>query len=52
MKSISEGSTEIQKQFELLEVRVVGTLSYGECTVIFSTTYNDRKPKAWKRKHN
>ena len=52
MKSISEGSTEIQKQFELLEVRVIGTLSYGECTVIFSTTYNDRTPKAWKRKHN
>ena len=33
-ESISEGSTRIQKQFELLEVRVIRGSSYRECTVI------------------
>ena len=33
-ESISEGSTGIQEQFELLEVRVIGGSSYRECTVI------------------
>ena len=32
-ESISEGWTGIQKQLELLEVQVVGGLSYRECTV-------------------
>ena len=32
-ESIGEGSTGIQKQFELLEVRVIGGWSYQECTV-------------------
>ena len=32
-ESISQGSTGIQKQFELLEVRVIGGSSYRECTV-------------------
>ena len=33
-ESISEGSMGIQKQFELLEVRVIGSSSYRECTVV------------------
>ena len=33
-ESISEGSAGIQKQFELLEVQVIGDSSYQECTVI------------------
>ena len=32
-ESISEGSTGIQKQLELLKVRVIGGSSYRECTV-------------------
>ena len=32
-ESIREGSTRIQKQFELLEVRVIGGSSYWECNV-------------------
>ena len=32
-ESISEALTGIQKQFELLKVRVIGDLSYRECTV-------------------
>ena len=33
-ESISESSTGIQKQFDLLEVRVIGGSSYRQCTVI------------------
>ena len=32
-ESISEGSTGIQKQLELLDVRVIGGSSYRKCTV-------------------
>ena len=34
-ESISEGSAGIQKQFELLEIWVIGVSSYGDDTVLF-----------------
>ena len=33
-ESVSEGSTGIQKQFDLLDVRIIGGSSYQECTLI------------------
>ena len=45
-ESISEGSTGIQKQFELLEVRVIGGSSYLEYTVSIANVLK----RTWKRR--